>query len=139
MNASAQNLIHLNCNGNLIVKFNKNTTNTTTNGSVTIDASNGSVLEGTIAEKIIKIPTFTSTATDTRFRGAINPKNITEKQQKELNIIYYLWYYSFDRYSGSYNVKLFYRAPPIKNGDTNWDEWDFEENGMCTVIEQKKF
>ena len=143
MNASAQNLIHLNCNGVLITKYKsqdiKNSTNTPTKDSVTIDASNGSVLEGTIAEGIIKIPTFTGNATDTRFRGSINPTNITEKQRKELNISYRLWYYSFDRYSGNYNVKLWYLAPPLKSANVIWDEWDFEENGTCTELERKKF
>lgn len=143
VNASAQNLIHLNCEGNLISKYesadSKNTHKLQTKGSVTIDSSNGSVIEGTIAEGIIKIPSFTSTATDTRFRGHINTNNITEKQMKELNAVHLLWYYSFDRYSGNYNIKHWYKMPPMKRGNILWDEWDFEESGTCIELAQKKF
>ena len=143
MNVSAQNLIYLNCSGNLTSKYKsedfKNTTNTSTNGSVAIDATDGRVLEGTIAQGIIKIPSFTSTATDTRFRGEINPNNITEKQRKDLNQTHFFWYYSFDRYNGNYTVRHWYKAPPMKNGSVTWDEWDLEEKGTCTEITQRKF
>ena len=143
INASAQNLIHLNCEGSLVSKYKSQDFNNTTNiqikESVTIDANTGRVLEGTSAEGIIKIPTFSSTVSDTRFRGSIDTSKISEKQIDELKIAYLQWYYSFDRYSGNYKVKSWYRKPPINRGNTRWDEWDSEENGHCVESAQKKF
>lgn len=136
-NLHAEPLVHLDCTATITEA--NSSRNFSTKGSVTIDASSGAVLEGTFAEGVNKLPTFRSTASETRFRGYIDPSKFTDEQIKTLKVDYLYWNYSFDRYSGTYNVSLSKRIPPKKRGEVLWDEFNYEENGNCKEIVDRKF